>query len=233
MRSGLGGAVAPRAHAPRKCARFGYPNRNRTFLQPNRRQGADGVHEGECGQRGHCRRHCADEARVPGEDPASETGTAAGISCERDETHGPGALTRARRSNGTQGKLSLAGEHTYTFSIFDRHDNLPIASGSVPATTGATLPQSAWSPASQYSGTSHAPSFAYSHGSGPSTHVVLAQSTAQLHSHEPTAIESTLLAEPIGGAVRVGWGKALSEADGADSPALADGGAVAFAAHMQ
>jgi hypothetical protein len=35
-------------------------------------------------------------------------------------------------------------------------------------------------------------------------HVVLAQSTAQLHSHEPTAIESTMLAETNGGAVEVG-----------------------------
>jgi hypothetical protein len=41
-----------------------------------------------------------------------------------------------------QGRERRAGWRAHTLVIFDRHAKLPIASGSVPLTTGPTAPQS-------------------------------------------------------------------------------------------
>jgi hypothetical protein len=41
-----------------------------------------------------------------------------------------------------QGRARRVGGRAHTRVIFDRHAKLPIASGSVPLTTGPTVPQS-------------------------------------------------------------------------------------------
>ncbi len=41
-----------------------------------------------------------------------------------------------------QGRARRVGGRAHTLVIFDRHAKLPIASGSVPLTTGPALPQS-------------------------------------------------------------------------------------------
>jgi hypothetical protein len=59
--------------------------------------------------------------------------------CVRGEVRG-----RALKGEGwrLQGRERRAGGRAHTLVIFDRHAKLPIASGSVPFTTGPTVPQS-------------------------------------------------------------------------------------------